>query len=85
MRRGGRGEGPGAAGCTGYESWSGRMDGRTQTLKSARAIDAINGCVRLVAGKIDDEQGGTLPSRESERAPRLHRRRGWSKDRNIDF
>ena len=42
------------------------MDGRTQTLKSARAIDAINGCVRLVAGKIDDEQGGTLPSRESE-------------------
>lgn len=42
----------------------GRMDGRTQTLKSARAIDAINGCVRLVAGKIDDEtQGGsvTLP------------------------
>jgi len=39
-------------------SWSGRMDGRTQTLKSARAIDAINGCVRLVAGKIDDEHRG---------------------------
>lgn len=76
--------GAGCGGVHGHESWSGRMDGRTQTLKSARAIDAINGCVRLVAGKIDDEQGGTLPSRESERA-RLHRRRGWSKDRNIDF
>lgn len=60
------GKGVGCGGVHGYESWSGRMDGRTQTLKSARAIDAINGCVRLVAGKIDDEQGGTLPSRESE-------------------
>lgn len=46
------------------ERASGRMDVRTQTLKSARAIDAINGCVRLVAGKIDDEHRGahTLPS-----------------------
>lgn len=25
--------------------------GETQTLKSARAIDGINGCVRLVAGE----------------------------------
>lgn len=49
------------------------MDVRTQTLKSARAIDAINGCVRLVAGKIDDEQGGipylpTYLAGESRRA-----------------
>lgn len=56
-----------------HESWSGRMDVRTQTLKSARAIDAINGCVRLVAGKIDDEQGGipylpTYLAGESRRA-----------------
>lgn len=54
-----------------YESWSGRMDGRTQTLKSARAIDAINGCVRLVAGKIDDEHRGApyLAVKASTAAP----------------
>lgn len=46
-----------------------RADGRTQTLKSARAIDAINGCVRLVAGKIDDEHRGAYPTSSSRRKP----------------
>jgi len=42
---------------------NGRMDGRTQTrTKSARAIDTINGCVRLVAGKIDDGHRGAYPT-----------------------
>lgn len=66
----GVGKGVGCGGVHGSESWSGRMDGRTQTLKSARAIDAINGCVRLVAGKIDDEQGAPyLAAKASTAAP----------------
>lgn len=50
-----------------------RADGRTQTLKSARAIDAINGCVRLVAGKIDDEHRGAYPTSSSRRKPASRR------------
>jgi len=81
---GGGRRGGGRIGRVHESSWSGRMDGRTQTLKSARAIDAINGCVRLVAGKIDDEHRGAYPtssaslageSRRAEPRPRHAARR----------